>query len=173
MSNFLPVTSREDMNHQVQPKHKKGTPDDASVDTTVVSIFSGQENDSISELSMVPIFSIVKKCMEEIDKQRDEFTTKQQIMDDSISSVTTSVSKLTENIVAVRIDMKEVGEKIEQKLNQIISILATTHTIAPASSPRKVSRVTNGYPVKPASPRKESPSTFGVVVSQPTSIMPP
>jgi hypothetical protein len=43
----------------------------------------------------------MKKRMEEIDKQRDELTTKQQRMDDSISSVTSLVSKLTADILAV------------------------------------------------------------------------
>jgi hypothetical protein len=81
-------------------------------------------------------------------------------MDDSISSVTSSVSKLTENILAVRIDMKKMGHKLEHKFSQIIAILAMTHTaVAAESPPRNVSRATNKSPVKLTSP-------FGGVVTQ-------
>jgi hypothetical protein len=98
--------------------------------------------------------------MEEIDKQRDEFTTNKQGMDDSISSVTSSVSKPTEDILAVRIDMNKMSDKLEQKFNQIIAILATTHTTAASASPTiKISRVTNKSTVK-------HKSNFGGVVPQ-------
>jgi hypothetical protein len=53
----------------------------------------------------------MKKRVEEIDKQRDEFKTKQQIMDDSIVSITTSVSKLTADILAIRIDMEIMSDR--------------------------------------------------------------
>jgi hypothetical protein len=39
--------------------------------------------------------------MEEIDNKREAFTTKQQIMDESISTVTSSVSKLPADILSV------------------------------------------------------------------------
>jgi hypothetical protein len=82
-------------------KTQNSIPDDAIADTTIDNNLSCQDNTSISELSMVTGLSIMKKCMEEIDKQRDEFTIKKQIMDDSIISVTTSVSKLTKDILVV------------------------------------------------------------------------
>jgi hypothetical protein len=80
---------------------------------------------------MVMILSIMKKCMEEIDKQRDEFTTNQQQMDEKNSSATTSVSKLTEDILTVHIDMNKMSNKLEQHFNQIIAILSTAPTAAP------------------------------------------
>jgi starvation-inducible outer membrane lipoprotein len=81
----------------------------------------------------------MKKRMEEIDKQRNEFKTKQQRMDGSIISVATSMSKVTADILTVRIDMFIMSDKLEHKFNQIIAILAITHTMeAPSSLPRKV-----------------------------------
>jgi hypothetical protein len=52
------------------------------------------------------------------------------------------------------------SDKLQQKFNQIIAILSTTHiTSAAASPPRKVSRATNKYTVKLTSP-------FGGAVTQ-------
>jgi uncharacterized protein (UPF0147 family) len=105
--------------------------------------------------------------MEEIDKQRDESTTKQQIMYDSISSVLSTVSKLIAAILAVRIDTYKMRDKLEQTFNQIISILSTTHTSAAESSPpRNISRATKKSPVKLTSPGNESPAPFSGVVTQ-------
>jgi hypothetical protein len=72
----------------VTTQAQHNTPDDAIVDTTIVSNLSRQDTTNMSGLSVVTGLSIMKKRMEEIDKQRDEFTTKQQRMDDSISSMT-------------------------------------------------------------------------------------
>jgi hypothetical protein len=87
----------------VTTQTKNNTPDDASVDTTIISNLSHQENTNMLGLSVVTGLSITKKRMEEIDKQRDEFTRKQQRMDDSISIVTSSVSKLMADMLVVRI----------------------------------------------------------------------
>jgi hypothetical protein len=153
---------------------QNNTPDDPSVDTTVVSNLSHQDNTHMSGLSVVTGLSIMKKRMEEIDKQRDEFMTKQQIMDDSISSVTSSVSKLTADILAVIIDMNKMSDKLEQKSNQIIAILVRTHTsVSAASPPRKVSRVTNKSPVKLTLSGNGSPEPLGEVVTQLKLTMPP
>jgi hypothetical protein len=97
-------------------------------------------------LSVVTGLPIMKKRMEEIDKQRNEFMTKQQRMDDIISSLTSLVSKLMADILTVKIDMNNMSDKLEQKINQIIAILATTHTTVSASPPIKVSRATNNPP---------------------------
>jgi hypothetical protein len=87
--------------------------------------------------------------MEEIDNQRVAFTTKQQRMDESISTVTSPVSKLSADILAVRIDMNIMSDKLEKKFNKIIDLLATTQTPAIPSSPtRKVARGANSSPVK-------------------------
>jgi hypothetical protein len=146
---------------------QKNTPDEASVDTTVVSNLSHQDNTNMLGLIVFTGLSITKKRMEEIDKQWDEFMTKQQGMDDSISSVTSSVSKLMADILPVRIDMKKISDKLGQKFNQTISIIAPTHTsVATASPPRKVSRSTNKSPVKFTSPGKGSSAPFGGVVTQ-------
>jgi hypothetical protein len=77
---------------------------------------------------MITGISLMKKRMEEIDNQREEFTTKQQRMDESNSTVTSSVSKLSTDILAVRIDMNIMSDKLEKKFNEIIALLATTQT---------------------------------------------
>jgi hypothetical protein len=54
--------------------------------------------------------------------------------------------------MTVRIDMNKISDKLQQKFDQIISILAMTHTTsAAASPPRKVYRATNKPPVKHSS----------------------
>jgi hypothetical protein len=84
--------------------------DGASVDTTIVSNVSRQEKND-SGMNMITGLSLMKKRMEEIDNQREAFTTKQQRMDESISTVTSSVSKLSADILAVRIDMNIMSDK--------------------------------------------------------------
>jgi hypothetical protein len=140
--------------------------DDASVDTTVASNLSRQDNTNVSGLSMVTGLSIMKKRMEEIDKQRDDFNTKQQRMDDSISTVTSSVSKLTADILAVRIDMNKMSDKLEARFNQLIAILESAPPPAGNSSPtRKIARSTNKS-VSSASPGRSPQAPFGGVVTQ-------
>jgi hypothetical protein len=72
----------------VTTKTQNKNPNDASVETTIISNLSRQDNTHMSGLSIVTGLSITKKRMEEIDKQRDEFMTKQQRMEDSFSSMT-------------------------------------------------------------------------------------
>jgi hypothetical protein len=147
----------------VTAQPQNNTPDDASVNTTVVSNLSRQENTNMSGLSMVMGLSVTKKRMEEIDKQRDEFTTKRQIMDVSISSssVTSSVSKLMADILAEIIDMNKMSDKLDHKFNQIIATLASTRTsVATASPPRKVSCATNTPPRETYITGEGTPSTF-------------
>jgi hypothetical protein len=74
--------------------------DGAIVDTTIASNVSCQETND-SGMKMIMGLSLMKKRMEEIDIQREVFTTKQQIMDERIITVTSSVSKLSANILAV------------------------------------------------------------------------
>jgi hypothetical protein len=115
----------------------------ASVDTTVVSNVSCQET-NVSGMIMITGLSLMKKRMEEIVNQREAFTTKQQIMDESIITVTSSVYKLTVDILAVQIDMNIMSDKLEKKFSEIIALLATTQTAAVPSSPtRKVAQGTN------------------------------
>jgi hypothetical protein len=71
--------------------------DGASVDTTISSNVSLQETND-SGMDMITVLSLMNKWMEEIDNQREAFMTKQQRMDESISTVTSSVSKLPANI---------------------------------------------------------------------------
>jgi hypothetical protein len=71
---------------------------------------------------MITGLSLMKKHMEEIDNQREAFTTKQQGMDESISTVTSSVSKLSADILAVPIDMNIMSDKLEKKFNEIIAL---------------------------------------------------
>jgi septal ring factor EnvC (AmiA/AmiB activator) len=114
--------------------------DGASVDTTIVSNVSRQETND-SGMNMITGLSLMKKRMEEIDNQREAFTTKQQRTDESISTVTSSVSKFSADILAVRIDMNIMSDKLEKNFNEIIALLATTQTTTMPSSPtRKVSR---------------------------------
>jgi ABC-type uncharacterized transport system fused permease/ATPase subunit len=54
----------------------------------------------------------MKKWIEEIDNQRELFTTKQQRMDENIITVTSSVSKLSADILAVLIDMNIMSDKL-------------------------------------------------------------
>jgi hypothetical protein len=134
--------------------------DGTSVNTTIASnVFRQETNDS--GMNMITGLSLMKKRMEEIDNQREAFTTKQQRMDESISTVTSSVSKLSADILAVRIDMNIMSDKLEKKFNEIIAILATTQTPAIPSSPtRKVARGTNSSPVKHAAPKKGHVEAF-------------
>jgi hypothetical protein len=116
----------------------------------------------------------MKKQMEEIDNQREAFKTKQQRMDKSISTVTSSVSKLSADILAVRIDMNIMSDKLEKKFNEIIALLATKKTPAMPSSPtRKVARGTNSSPVKHAALKKGHVGAFGGVVTQRKTQSPP
>jgi hypothetical protein len=101
--------------------------DGASVDTTIASNVSRQETND-SGMNMNTGLSLMKKGMEEIDNQREALTTKQQIMDESISTVTSSVSRLPADILAVRIDMNTMSDKHDKKFNEIIALLATTQT---------------------------------------------
>jgi hypothetical protein len=147
--------------------------DGASVDTTIASNVYRQETKD-SGMNMITGLSLMKKRMQEIDKQREAFTTKQQRMDESISTVTSSVSKLSANILAVRIDMNIMSDKLEKKFNEIIALLATTQTPSMSSSPtRKVAPGTNSSPVKHAAPKKGHVEAFGGVVTQRKTQSPP
>jgi hypothetical protein len=116
----------------------------------------------------------MKKRMEEIDNQGEAFMTKQKRMDESISTVTSSVSKLSADILAVRIDLKIMSNKLEKKFNDIIALLATTQTPAiPSSLTRKVAGGTNSSPVKHAAPKKAHVEAFGGVVTQRKTQSPP
>jgi ABC-type uncharacterized transport system fused permease/ATPase subunit len=70
----------------------------------------------------------MKKWMEEIYNQREAVTTNQQRMYESISTVTSSVSKLSADILAVCIDMNIMSDKLVKKFNDIIVLLETTQT---------------------------------------------
>jgi hypothetical protein len=106
-------TNMFDLPHQRRPKtvhmsysdisRSSGSPltqsqnnsqDGASVDTTIVSNVARQETNDYG-MNMITRLSLMKKQMEEIDNQRESFTTKQQRMDEIISTVTSSVSKLS------------------------------------------------------------------------------
>jgi hypothetical protein len=129
---------------------QKNSQDGASVDTTIASNVSRQET-NYSGMNMITGLSLMKKRMEEIDDQREALTKKQQRMDEIINTVTSSVSKLSADILAVRIDMNIMSDKLEKEFNEIIAILAKTQTPATPSSPtRKVARGTNSSPVKHA-----------------------
>jgi hypothetical protein len=99
--------------------------DGASVDTTIASNVNRQETNDYG-MNMITRLSLKKKQMEEIDNQREAFTMKQQRMDESISTVTSSVSRLPADILAVQIDMNIMSDKLEKKFNEIIALLATT-----------------------------------------------
>jgi hypothetical protein len=119
-------------------------------------------------MNMITGISLMKKGMEEIDNQREAFTTKQQRMDESISTVTISVSKLSADILVVRIDMNIMSDKLEKKFNEIIALLATTQTPT-----REVARGTNSSPVKHAASKKGHVDTFSSVVTQRKTHTPP
>jgi hypothetical protein len=140
--------------------------DGASVDTTIASNISHQETND-SGMNMITGLSLVKKWMEEIYNQREEFRTKQQRMDESISTVTSSFSILLADILAVRIDMNIMSEKLEEKFNEIIALLAKTKRPSMPSSPtRKVARGTNTSPVNHAASNKGPLEAFGGVVTK-------
>jgi hypothetical protein len=103
----------------------------------------------------------MKKRMEEIDNQREAFTTKQKRMDESISTVASSVSKLSADILAVRIDMNIMSDKLEKKFSEIIALLATTQ-----NPTRTVARGTNSSPVKHAASKKGHVDAFGGMGTQ-------
>jgi hypothetical protein len=145
----------------------------ASVDTTIASNVSRQEK-NYPGMNMITGLSLMKKRMEEIDNQREAFTKKPQRMDESISTVISSVSKFLADILAVRIDMNIMSDKLEKKFNEIIALLATTQTPAMPSSPtRNVDRGTNSSPVKHAALKKGHVEAFGDVVTQRKTQSPP
>jgi hypothetical protein len=81
---------------------------------------------------------------------------------------------LSADILAVRIDMNIMSDKLEKKFNEIIALLATTQTPAMPSSPtRKVARGTNSSPVQHAAPKKGHVEAFGGVVTQRKTQSPP
>jgi hypothetical protein len=147
--------------------------DGESVDTTIASNVSRQETND-SGMNMIMGLSLIKNRMEEIDNERELFKTKKQRIDKSISTVTSSVSKLLANILAVRIDMNIMSNKLEKKFNDIIAILATTQNPAiPGLPTRKVARGANSSPVKHAAPKKGHVEAFGGVVTQRKTQSPP
>jgi hypothetical protein len=81
-----------------------------------VSNVSRQET-NYSGMNMITGLSLMKKWMEEIGNQREAFTTKEKRMDESISKVISSVSKLSADILAVRIDMNIMSDKLEKKFH--------------------------------------------------------
>jgi hypothetical protein len=89
-------------------------------------------------------------------------------MDESISTVTSSVSKVPADILAVRIDMNIMSDKLEKKFNESIALLATTQipTI-------KVARGTNSSSIKHAASKKGRVDAFGGVVTQRKTQTPP
>jgi hypothetical protein len=86
--------------------------DSESVDTTITSNVSRQETND-SGMNMITGLSLMRKRMEEIDNKREALTTKRQRMYESISTFTSSVSKLSADILAVRIDMNIMSDKLE------------------------------------------------------------
>jgi hypothetical protein len=141
--------------------------DGESVDTTIARNVSCQDTNDYG-MNMITGLSLMKKRMEEIDNQREAFTTKQQRMDESIITVTSSVSKLSADILAVRIDINIMSDKLEKKFNETIALLATTQTPT-----RKVARGTNSSPVKHAASKKGHVSAFGGIVTQSKTQSPP
>jgi hypothetical protein len=141
--------------------------DGESVDTTIASNVSRQDTND-SGMNVITGLSLMKKRMEEIDNQREAFTMKQQRMDESISNVTSSVSKLSADILAVRIDMNIMSDKLEKKFNEIIALLATTQ-----NPTRKVARGANSSPVKHAASKKGHVDAFCGVVTQRKTQTPP
>jgi hypothetical protein len=141
--------------------------DGESVDTTITRIMSRQDTND-SGMNMIMGLSLMKKRMEEIDNQREALTMKQQRMDESISTVTSSVSKLSAGILTVRIAMNIMSDKLEKKFNKIIALLAITQTPM-----RKVARGTNSSPVKHAASKKGHGDAFGGVVTQRKTQTPP
>jgi hypothetical protein len=70
--------------------------------------------------------------------------------------------------------MNIMSDKLEKKFNEIIALLATTHTPAMPSSPtRKVARGTISSPVKHAASKKGHVKAFGGVVTQRKTQSPP
>jgi hypothetical protein len=134
--------------------------DGESVDTTIASNESRQDNHD-SGMNKITGLSLMKKRIEEIDNQREVSTMKQQRMDENISTITSSVSKFSADILAVWIDMNIMSDKLEKKFNEIIALLATTQTPT-----RKVARGTNSSPVKHAASKKGHVNAFGGVVTQ-------
>jgi hypothetical protein len=125
-------------------------------------------------MNMTTGLSLMKKRMEEIDNQRESFTMKQQRMDESIITVTSSFSNLLADILAVRIDMNIMSDKLEKNFNEIIALLATIQTPAmPGSSTKKVSRGENSSPVKHAASKKGHVKACGGVVTQSKNQSPP
>jgi hypothetical protein len=95
-------------------------------------------------------------------------------MDESISTFTSSVSKLLADILAFPIEMNIMSDKLEIKFNEIIALLATTKTPAMPSSPtRKVARGMNTSPVKHAASNKGPVKAFDGVVTQRKNQSPP
>jgi hypothetical protein len=75
---------------------------------------------------------------------------------------------LSADILAVRIDMNKMIDKLEKKFNEIIALLATTQTPT-----RKVARGTNSSPIKHAASKKGHVDAFGGVETQRKTQTPP
>jgi hypothetical protein len=139
---------------------------DASVETTIV-INAYRWETNKSGMNMITGLSLMKKRMEEIDNQREAFTARQHRMEESISTATSSVSKLSADILTVRIDMNIMSDKLEKKFNEIIALLVITQTaIMPSSPTRNMARGMNRSPVKHVTSEKGPVEAFGRVVTQ-------
>jgi hypothetical protein len=75
----------------LKTQSQNNSQDDAIVDTTIAINVSRQETNE-SGMSMITELFLMKKQMEEIDNQRESFTTKRQRMEESIITATSSVS---------------------------------------------------------------------------------
>jgi hypothetical protein len=95
-------------------------------------------------------------------------------MDKINSTATSTISKLSEDILAVQIDMNIMSDKLKKKSNDIIALLATTQTpLMPSSPTRKVARGTNKLPVKHSASNKGPVKVFCGVVIQSKTQSPP
>jgi hypothetical protein len=164
---YMPYSDIARRSGSTLTRSQTNSQDGESVDTTIASNVSRQDTND-SGMKMITRLSLVKNRMEEIDNQREAFTTKQQRMEESISTVTSSVSKFSADILAVRIDMNIMSNKLEKKFNEIIALLTTTQTPT-----IKVTRGTNSSPVKHAASKKGHVDAFGGVVTQRKTQTPP
>jgi hypothetical protein len=96
-------------------------------DSTATNVTSNQTSrqggQSVAASGLISSMSMVKQRLAEIDLERENFSLKQIDMDDSISSVTQSVSRLATDVLGVRTDMNALSDRITAQAQQIMTMV--------------------------------------------------
>jgi uncharacterized coiled-coil DUF342 family protein len=72
---------------------------------------------------MILSLSTVRQRLADIDRERDTFNSKQRSMDDCISSVTASVSKLAKDVLGARNATNALNDRLMAQIQQLMAMV--------------------------------------------------